>query len=123
MHGHLEFPQGRFSSGLGAGDDTFCALLSLGLFLVMAGGMVKEIRTSTHPLSFLHAVCIPCPLPPHFPSLAGCLPHTSALFPCEVSHWWSHGDTGRRGQRWQGRCHARKCQLCNHQLNPPRMLL
>lgn len=53
MRGHLGFPRGRVSSGLGAGDDAFCALLSLGLFLVMDGGMEKvSSGTSTHPPSF-----------------------------------------------------------------------
>lgn len=64
MCGHLGFPRGRVSSGLGAMDDTFCALLSLGLFLVMAGGMEKvSSGTSTHPLSFP-----PCHVPPVSPS-------------------------------------------------------
>lgn len=53
MHGHLGFPRGRVSSGLGARDDTFCALLLLGLFLVIAGGMEKvNSGTPTHPPSF-----------------------------------------------------------------------
>lgn len=33
------------------------------------------------------------------PSLAGCLPHTSVLFPWEMSRRWSHGDTPGRGGR------------------------
>lgn len=80
MHCHLVFPQGRVSSGLGAGGDTFCALLSLGLFLVVAGGMESvSSGTSTHPLSFPprrvpHSVPFHPAFPPRLDAFLGFVP-------------------------------------------------